>query len=53
LELELKANGVAIEREPKTMSYLWRVEQLRDPAGARIALHHADENRLNPPWRVK
>ena len=28
-------------------------ETLRDPAGNLIALYHAGENRLNPPWRVK
>jgi len=50
---ELKAKGFVFEREPETMSYLWRVAQLRDPAGNRIALYHAGENRLNPPWRVR
>ena len=53
LVLELKEEGVIFEREPETVSYLWRVAQLRDPAGNRIALYHAGENRLNPPWRVK
>ena len=53
LVLELKEKGVIFEREPETMSYLWRVAQLRDPAGTRIALYHAGENRMNPPWRVK
>jgi hypothetical protein len=53
LVLELKEIGVVFEREPETMGYLWRVAQLRDPAGTRIALYHAGENRLNPPWRVK
>ncbi len=53
LVLELKDKGFNFEREPETMSYLWRVAQLRDPAGTRIALYHAGENRLNPPWRVK
>ncbi len=53
LVLELKEKGVIFEREPETMSYLWRMAQLRDPAGTRIALYHAGENRLNPPWRVK
>jgi catechol 2,3-dioxygenase-like lactoylglutathione lyase family enzyme len=53
LVLELKEKGVIFEREPETLSYLWRVAQLRDPAGTRIALYHAGENRLNPPWRVK
>jgi catechol 2,3-dioxygenase-like lactoylglutathione lyase family enzyme len=50
---ELNAKGVVFEREPEDMSYLWRVAHLRDPAGNLIALYHAGENRLNPPWRVK
>lgn len=53
LVAELKAKGVAFERQPEHMSYLWRVAHLRDPAGNLIALYHAGENRLNPPWRVK
>ena len=53
LVAELKAKGVSFESEPETMSYLWRVAHLRDPAGNRISLYHAGKNRRNPPWRVK
>jgi hypothetical protein len=53
LVAELKARGVRFESDPETKSYLWRVATLRDPAGNRIALYHAGENRLHPPWRVK
>jgi len=53
LVLELKAKGVVFESEPETTDYLWRVAHLRDPAGNRITLYHAGENRLNPPWRLK
>jgi catechol 2,3-dioxygenase-like lactoylglutathione lyase family enzyme len=53
LVAELKGKGLVFEREPETMSYLWRVAQLRDPAGNRITLYHAGENRRYPPWRVK
>jgi predicted enzyme related to lactoylglutathione lyase len=52
LVAELKAKGVAFESDPTDMTYLWRVAHLRDPAGNRIALYHAGENRVNPPWRV-
>ena len=52
LVAELKAKGVKFESEPATMSYLWRVARLRDPAGNRIMLYHAGDNRRNPPWRV-
>lgn len=53
LVVQLKAKGVKFESEPETMSYLWRVAHLRDPAGNRITLYHAGENRRFPPWRVK
>jgi catechol 2,3-dioxygenase-like lactoylglutathione lyase family enzyme len=53
LVAELKAKGVKFETEPETMSYLWRVAHLRDPAGNRITLYHAGESRRYPPWRVK
>lgn len=49
---ELKAKGIVFASDPTDMSYLWRVSTLRDPAGNLIALYHAGENRLNPPWRV-
>src|ERR1043165_3804953 len=53
LVAELKAKGLTFESEPETMSYLWRVAHLRDPAGNRITLYHAGEHRRFPPWRVK
>lgn len=53
LVAELKVKGVTFQTEPETMSYLWRVASLRDPAGNRITLYHAGANRRFPPWRVK
>jgi catechol 2,3-dioxygenase-like lactoylglutathione lyase family enzyme len=50
---ELKVKGISFESEPRTMSYLWRVAHLRDPAGNRITLYHAGENRRHPPWRLE
>ncbi|HVY89915.1 MAG TPA: VOC family protein [Hyphomonadaceae bacterium] len=50
---ELRAGGIAIESAPETRSYLWREAVVRDPAGTRIKLYHAGENRRFPPWRVK
>jgi hydroxymethylpyrimidine/phosphomethylpyrimidine kinase len=49
----LVAAGIAIETPPETMSYLWRVMTVRDPAGNRVTIYHAGENRRFPPWRVK
>jgi len=45
----LRAQGVRIESEPVTQSYLWREAVVRDPAGTRIKLYHAGENRRFPP----
>ena len=49
---ELKAQGLEFEQEPLDQTWLWREAYLRDPAGNRICLFHAGENRQNPPWKV-
>lgn len=49
---ELKALGFKFEVEPTDQPWLWREAYLRDPAGNRICLFQAGENRRNPPWRV-
>lgn len=50
---ELKAAGLEFEADPTDQTWLWREAYLRDPAGNRICLFHAGENRKNPPWKVK
>jgi catechol 2,3-dioxygenase-like lactoylglutathione lyase family enzyme len=50
---ELKLVGLKFEEEPKNQDWLWREAYLKDPAGNRICLYNAGENRKNPPWRVK
>lgn len=52
LVARLKARGIEILSGPITTSYLWREAEVRDPAGTRIKLYHAGENRRFPPWRV-
>jgi len=32
--------------------WLWREAELVDPAGTRIKLYHAGDNRRFPPWRI-
>lgn len=49
---ELKAAGFAFESEPVDQRWLWREAYLRDPAGNRICLFRAGENRRFPPWRI-
>jgi catechol 2,3-dioxygenase-like lactoylglutathione lyase family enzyme len=48
----LQAGGLVFESEPRDQPWLWREAHLRDPAGNRICLFHAGENRRNPPWRI-
>ena len=49
---QLAAAGLRIESGPQDQPWLWREAYLRDPAGNRICLYHAGENRRNPPWRL-
>jgi catechol 2,3-dioxygenase-like lactoylglutathione lyase family enzyme len=49
----LKARGITFDQDPTDMSYLWREAVLHDPAGNKIKLYWAGENRLHPPWRVE
>ena len=49
----LKTSGLKFEQEPQDQTWLWREAYLRDPAGNRVCLFHAGENRKNPPWKVK
>jgi catechol 2,3-dioxygenase-like lactoylglutathione lyase family enzyme len=48
----IKNQGIVFEQEPTDMGYLWREAILKDPAGNKLKLYWAGENRLNPPWRV-
>jgi len=49
----LKAKGIVFDAEPTDQSWLWREAWLSDPAGVRLCLYKAGENRRYPPWRVK
>ena len=48
----LKAGGLQFDSEPKDQSWLWREAHLLDPAGNRVCIYHAGENRRFPPWRI-
>lgn len=48
----LATAGFEFDQLPRDERYLWREAKLRDPAGNRIILYWAGENRKNPPWRV-
>jgi len=49
---KLKNQGIAFETEPTDQDWLWREAYLRDPAGNRLCIYHAGDNRLFPPWRI-
>jgi RimJ/RimL family protein N-acetyltransferase/catechol 2,3-dioxygenase-like lactoylglutathione lyase family enzyme len=49
---ELKAKGIVFETDPVDQSWLWREAWFRDPAGNRLCLYWAGENRRFPPWRI-
>jgi len=49
----LKAEGIVFESGPADQSWLWREAWLRDPAGNRLCLYFAGENRRFPPWRLE
>lgn len=48
----LEKAGVHFEGNAQDRSWLWREARLRDPAGNRICIYHAGENRRFPPWRL-
>ena len=50
---ELQTKGYVFSQLPRDEPWLWREARLVDPAGNRLCLYHAGENRLNPPWRVQ
>ena len=52
LYAELRARGFEFEQAPVDRSWLWREAILIDPAGDRICLYRAGENRRHPPWRM-
>jgi len=52
LYAELQARGFEFEQAPVDRSWLWREAILIDPAGNRICLYRAGENRRHPPWRM-
>jgi catechol 2,3-dioxygenase-like lactoylglutathione lyase family enzyme len=50
---QLKQAGFDFVCDPVDQPYLWREAILLDPDGHRIFIFHADENRIDPPWRLR
>jgi len=49
----LRASGIVFETEPTDQDWLWREAYLLDPAGNRICIYHAGQNRRFPSWRMQ
>ena len=49
---ELKARGIVFDSDPVDQRWLWREAWFTDPAGVKLCLYHAGENRRFPPWRL-
>jgi len=49
----LKALGIEFDTEPTDQVWLWREVNLHDPAGNRLCIYHAGENRRFPAWRIE
>lgn len=45
--------GLEFDTEPQDQDWLWKEARLSDPAGNRLCIYHAGENRRFPPWRVE
>ena len=48
----LEQAGIEFDQQPQDQSWLWREAYLTDPAGNRLCIYHAGENRRFPPWRI-
>lgn len=48
----LAKDGIEFDSEPTDERWQWREARLRDPAGNRLCIFHAGENRRFPPWRI-
>ena len=50
---KLKDQGIVFDSDPADQPWLWREAWLTDPAGVKLCLYHAGENRRYPPWRLE
>lgn len=48
----LMAEGIDFHSKPIDEDWLWREARLTDPAGNKLCIYHAGENRRFPPWRI-
>ncbi len=53
LVAKLREHGIEPVEPLADRSWLWREAWYVDPAGNRLCVYFAGENRKNPPWRVR
>lgn len=49
---ELQGRGLEFDTQPVDQGWLWREAYLTDPAGNRLCIYNAGQNRRFPPWRI-
>ena len=50
---ELVEKGIEFDEKPSDRDWLWREARLKDLDHNQLILYYADNNRLNPPWKVE
>lgn len=50
--VRLKAAGIVFDAPPRDEPWRWRETRFQDPAGNRLCLYHAGQDRRFPPWRL-
>lgn len=50
---QLQAKGIEFTSPPTDESWRWREARFHDPDRNQLILFWADEDRKNPPWRLK
>ncbi len=48
----LRKLGLQFDTEPTDQDWRWREAYISDPAGNRVCIYHAGDNRRYPPWRI-
>lgn len=50
---QLIEKGIQFDELPNDKSYLWREARLKDLDGNKLILYYAEDNRLDPPWKIE
>ena len=53
LVADLQKKGIVFSQLPIDQDWIWREAHLTDPDGNKLILFKAEENRKDPPWKIK